>query len=183
MAMMICPTCNDVFCALCYTWQHRSGKRTSHRPTALDGTPLATDAAKKSLEGTTEHFVSQLERKSAPTQESTTSSAAKHNADADRPQAEPTARTPEDEARGELFASACEYIPLRLNDDERGLLKLLEAALKVSELSFARVCRWRCENSRFELAFARCSFFAIFVRSFVRLPLLLSTTTICHCAR
>lgn len=134
MAMMICPTCNDVFCALCYTWQHRSGKRTSHRPTALDGTPLATDATKKSLEGTTEHFVSQLERKSAPMQESSTSIAStKHGADADRSLETPNTRTPEDEARGEMFASQCEYIPLRLNDEERGLLKLLEAALKVSE--------------------------------------------------
>jgi hypothetical protein len=122
----------DIFCALCFTWQHRSGKRTTHKPTTLDGVPLATDATKKSLEGTTEHFVQQLERIAHATTHSEPSPDSQQRAPAAQT-VTAQSRTSVDEARADAFAHKCESIPLRLNEEERGLLTLLEAALKVCE--------------------------------------------------
>jgi hypothetical protein len=115
----------------------RSGKRSQHTPTAPDGSPLATSADSRTLEGTTEHFVKQLnDRQAAPHTPQQAAPQLATQVDASKlsqPTTTTTTTSADDEARARRLEAQCRCVPLRLSEAERALLKLLEGALKVSE--------------------------------------------------
>ncbi|KAF5388186.1 hypothetical protein D9615_000693 [Tricholomella constricta] len=130
-SQLLCETCCDAYCEVCFAAQHRKGSRKRH--------------AVKPLEGQTE--------KKAKTCTTTSSSAAANgdsmdveedaaNDDSDDEDWERVAAGPSEVLGaqpaigakvGEWFIERAKYIPLRLTLTERKILRLLEAALNVSE--------------------------------------------------
>ncbi|KAJ7693870.1 hypothetical protein B0H17DRAFT_1058526 [Mycena rosella] len=121
-----CETCSDVFCEVCYASQHRKGSRKLHVVKPLSG----------------------LEKpKTKPSAGATAEEADAMDADADNSDDEDWERVvagPSTEvilsaqpavgtSVGEWFVERSKFIPLRLNLGERKYLRLLEAALSVSE--------------------------------------------------
>ncbi|KAF8076739.1 hypothetical protein FPV67DRAFT_1472507, partial [Lyophyllum atratum] len=129
-AQVSCETCSDAYCEVCFAAQHRKGSRKRH--------------AVKPLPGQTE--------KKAKTSGASTSAANGDSMDVEENGAndesddedwERVAAGPSVEVRGaqpavgakvgEWFVERAKYIPLRLSIAERKYLRLLEAALNVSE--------------------------------------------------
>ncbi|KAF7352414.1 hypothetical protein MVEN_01205900 [Mycena venus] len=123
-AEVLCETCADIFCEVCYASQHRKGSRKLHvvkplrkpKPTAE---PAAAQPAKDpdAMDADDDSDDEEWERVVAgPSTEVVFS-------------AQPAVGSPV----GEWFVERAKYIPLRLNLSERKYLRLLEAALSVSE--------------------------------------------------
>ncbi|KZT71502.1 hypothetical protein DAEQUDRAFT_665907 [Daedalea quercina L-15889] len=127
-ALVLCETCNDEFCEVCFTAQHRKGSRKRHATKPLkivrsekkaklqEGVSGETAAGTQPLNGDAMHvddFDDELENIVAA-------------ADAEN--------TIADESTvGEWFVDRAKFIPMRLTLGERKYLRLLEAALNVSE--------------------------------------------------
>ncbi|KAJ7126437.1 hypothetical protein C8R43DRAFT_1028956 [Mycena crocata] len=122
-----CETCADVFCEVCYASQHRKGSRKLHVVKPLSGLekakPSAGAAGKPAVESDAidadgdDSDDEDWERVVAgPSTEVILSS-------------QPAVGT----TVGEWFVERSKFIPLRLNLAERKYLRLLEAALSVSE--------------------------------------------------
>ncbi|KAJ3165144.1 hypothetical protein HDU88_004864 [Geranomyces variabilis] len=122
-AELFCEQCADDFCEVCFFSQHRKGSRKKHATTKLLG-----------ANGTS--------KKKAKRDDVNTSSSAPANTESDDEAAaaaamndwkllgeKPAAR----EAVGSWFLERAKYIPVRLTLEERKFLRLLEAALGVSE--------------------------------------------------
>ncbi|KAJ7129260.1 hypothetical protein C8R44DRAFT_776297 [Mycena epipterygia] len=123
---VVCETCGgDVFCEVCYAAQHRKGSRKLHvvkplsglqkaKPSSTTAQPAAdTDAMDADGDSDDEEWVPV---DAAPSTEVILS-------------AQPAVGT----TVGEWFVERSKFIPLRLNLGERKYLRLLEAALSVSE--------------------------------------------------
>ncbi|CAO3703582.1 unnamed protein product [Rhizopus stolonifer] len=105
-AVISCIQCNEVFCEVCYGMIHRTGKRAGH----------------KSKKYKTQDEVIRAENED----ENKTSAEEKD-------EVKPQSAAPSDINIGEYMENRAKYIPLRLQMEERKYLRLLEAALNVTE--------------------------------------------------
>ncbi|KAH9482942.1 UPF0652 protein [Psilocybe cubensis] len=124
-AEVLCETCTDIYCEVCYAAQHRKGSRKQHVVK-----PLSIKKAK--MKGST--------KESEPSEKMKVDGI--ENADSDDEEWERVSSTiievqgaqPAVGAHvGEWFVERAKFIPLRLTLPERKYLRLLEAALTVSE--------------------------------------------------
>ena len=152
-AQFSCKECEDEYCEVCFASQHRKGSRKKHTVTPISGSPKRADQAQNGT-GT----AAEGEGKS---DEVFTSTRLLFNFIDPPPQVEADVEMEEDSdaeldqmaARsatgpsvellgaqpaigstvGEWFVERAKYIPLRLTLGERKYLRLLDAALQVSE--------------------------------------------------
>ncbi|KAF8471389.1 hypothetical protein DFH94DRAFT_674398 [Russula ochroleuca] len=128
-AQVRCETCSDDYCEVCFSAQHRKGSRKKHTSTALTGgdksiskpIPNGVAHAKPNgndvdMEDDESEDVAEAVPPSAPISDLVLSS-------------QPTLGSDP----GEWFVERAKYIPLRLTLGERKYLRLLDAALQVSE--------------------------------------------------
>ncbi|KAK7062122.1 hypothetical protein R3P38DRAFT_2833542 [Favolaschia claudopus] len=119
-----CETCADVFCEVCYASQHRKGSRKLHVVKPLSSKKPQPVAAAQSTES--EDAMDADDDEDDEEWERVVTEPA--NTDVVL-SAQPAQGTPV----GEWFVERAKFIPLRLNLAERKALRLLEAALSVSE--------------------------------------------------
>ncbi|KXN92353.1 UPF0652 protein [Leucoagaricus sp. SymC.cos] len=142
-AQVFCETCSDVYCEVCFAAQHRKGTRKRHAVRPLDdssenhnnkkakannGTAVPRgeddeDEADEDAEGELDEISEKWN------QNSTATSAATATTSTSTLSAQPAVGA----KVGEWFVERAKYIPLRLTLNERKFLRLLEAALSVSE--------------------------------------------------
>lgn len=118
---LLCEPCDEKFCKVCWEVVHRSGKRKDHKtvdlksegdPSQLNG-KVRESVSKQSVSNGESHQEStELTLDDSDIDSSTSSSGSETLAS---------------------LRSSITYIPLRLTHEERRLLRLLEAALNVSE--------------------------------------------------
>ena len=126
-----CVECDEDFCSVCFDYLHRTGTRKTHSVLALDH-PHAAAAAAAALGGDINDVQMadagvQKQSQPLPTpDEINKASAALMAARGDRTSADSSELL-------EKIKAQCKYIPVRLTTEERKLLRLLEAALNVSE--------------------------------------------------
>ncbi|KAK0243099.1 hypothetical protein EDD85DRAFT_813911 [Armillaria nabsnona] len=122
-AQVVCVTCTDAYCEVCFAAQHRKGSRKLHTFKQLEGTeknkaePVGNGSTSMDVDG---------------------DAADSDDEDWERVTAGPApllldAQPSADEKSGEWFVERSKFIPLRLSLPERKYLRLLEAALSVSE--------------------------------------------------
>ena len=158
-AVVYCTECEDRFCGLCFQWLHRRGSRTSHTATSLlDSHVVSVSHA----EGTTEHFARLLESQTPsssslpmsdsdplPSPSPSPSSSADSDQDHDDDDLDQDEEDEEEEGKEEeegegrwrrkeeesvaRTMKGIKWIPMRLDAEERRILRLLEGALNVSE--------------------------------------------------
>jgi len=114
---VFCESCGDVFCAVCFGALHRRGKRLQHVAKRLAGEGSSASKAP--------HKKARLVVESVNTNEE------EADVGEDGLSSSPVRVTLEEV--GEWFTERAKYIPVRLNLKERKMLRLLEAALQVSE--------------------------------------------------
>ncbi|EPQ59895.1 hypothetical protein GLOTRDRAFT_24934, partial [Gloeophyllum trabeum ATCC 11539] len=128
-AQVRCETCGDDYCEVCFAAQHRKGTRKRHATKALSGA-APIKKAKSTLNG------------SAKPSDSTSEEADAEGADSEEGPTCPESPVPDvvlssqpkvGSQVGEWFVERSKYIPLRLTLSERKFLRLLDAALQVSE--------------------------------------------------
>ncbi|KAF8514819.1 hypothetical protein BU17DRAFT_94076 [Hysterangium stoloniferum] len=124
-AELICKDCADVFCEVCFHATHRKGKRRQHSRTSLNG--------------------AQARKKQKPAGPVAVNGGNCAEAETDLDWEAPTtdvvhdpatlvgAQPPVYSSPGDWFVERSRYIPLRLTYEERKYLRLVEAALSVSE--------------------------------------------------
>ncbi|KAI0371601.1 hypothetical protein BV20DRAFT_184977 [Pilatotrama ljubarskyi] len=136
-AQIFCETCSDNFCEVCFAAQHRKGTRKRHatrplssphdkrakteEPQPANGETSANGNAMHVDEAAEEDSDEELEQAAAEA-----SSSAKIDIVLS---SQPTPGS----AVGEWFVERAKFIPVRLTLEERKYLRLLEAALNVSE--------------------------------------------------
>ncbi|KAJ7724889.1 hypothetical protein B0H16DRAFT_1736464 [Mycena metata] len=125
-AEVFCETCADVFCEVCYAAQHRKGSRKLHVVK-----PLGTVEKAKSTGGAPVTAAADPDAMDADGDDS-------NDEEWERVVVGPSevvlsAQPAVGASVGEWFVERSKFIPLRLNLGERKLLRLLEAALSVSE--------------------------------------------------
>ncbi|RCH92045.1 hypothetical protein CU097_006718 [Rhizopus azygosporus] len=104
-AVVLCTSCNEAFCEVCYGMIHRTGKRATHK-----ARKYATKMETKEEESKGEKEKRTEENVDVKLQSLST-----------------------DINIGEIMENRAKYIPLRLQMEERKYLRLLEAALNVTE--------------------------------------------------
>ncbi|KAF9006664.1 hypothetical protein BDQ17DRAFT_1352168 [Cyathus striatus] len=132
-AQVMCETCSDPYCDVCFAAQHRKGSRKRHAVKPLAG------LQKRAKVDQSEHAANKEETDG----ESMKVDGAEAGSDDDDDDWERVAsgtafeitgaQPAVGESVGEWFIERAKYIPVRLNLAERKFLRLLEAALQVSE--------------------------------------------------
>ncbi|KIY52316.1 hypothetical protein FISHEDRAFT_70004 [Fistulina hepatica ATCC 64428] len=117
-AQLLCETCGDAYCEVCYAALHRKGSRKQHVTKPLSEKPPAQwqDASNQDMD----------------VEESNQDSEDEDWEPVTIPQI-PVASADGTGSVGDWFVERAKYIPVRLTLAERKLLRLLEAALLVSE--------------------------------------------------
>ncbi|KAG6910775.1 hypothetical protein DXG01_007662 [Tephrocybe rancida] len=124
-AQVLCETCSDAYCEVCFAAQHRKGSRKQHTSKPIASAP----SEKQSVDNATREDSMDVEVDS------------EHESDDEEwervvagPSTEVFGAQPAIGAKvGEWFVDRAKYIPLRLTLAERKYLRLLEAALNVSD--------------------------------------------------
>ncbi|KZV94245.1 hypothetical protein EXIGLDRAFT_673222 [Exidia glandulosa HHB12029] len=125
-AQIRCDQCEDQFCEVCFHSQHRKGSRKGHTTTPVDGAKLARQAAQNGA--VKPDSSSQMDvTPDAGDQEWVDDLAVPEGPLVLGPQPDENAPV------GEWYTERAKYIPLRLTFNERKYLRLLDAALTVSE--------------------------------------------------
>ncbi|KAJ3531814.1 hypothetical protein NM688_g7519 [Phlebia brevispora] len=127
-AELHCETCGDDYCEVCYTAQHRKGSRKSHKKRPLEGqaeSKPATNGTSHPEEGAQPMDVEESEDSDEELEKLVSGP-------------KPTDVVLETQpvvgsSVGEWFVERTKFIPMRLTISERKFLRLLEAALNVSE--------------------------------------------------
>ncbi|KAF7792842.1 hypothetical protein EIP86_003943 [Pleurotus ostreatoroseus] len=133
-AQVHCETCADDYCEVCYAAQHRKGSRKTHK-----SRPLATETEAKpkpATNGTTSNGAEQTNGHPMDVDDEAEDSDEELEKLVSGPK--PTDVVLETQPAvgskvGEWFVERAKYIPVRLTLSERKFLRLLEAALNVSE--------------------------------------------------
>lgn len=112
---IICNDCEEQFCVTCFEMLHRGGKRRKHEYLKVN----QSDSKNPETEDQQEEL--QLNNNTLA-----------KIADTPTPDIKSTSTGIDDKLLAQLYKHT-QYIPLRLTQDERHLLRLLEAALEVSE--------------------------------------------------
>lgn len=123
---LTCHECADVYCELCFMALHRKGKRRHHSTSKIQepaspATPALSHSSKLLKLSTVDGCVSESDSKDENQDFSTSPSLSL--------QPNPPAST----KLSSSLAERAKWIPLRLSFKERKMLRLLEAALTVSE--------------------------------------------------
>ncbi|KAI8366736.1 uncharacterized protein BYT42DRAFT_587716 [Radiomyces spectabilis] len=122
-ASIFCEQCDEDFCEVCHAMLHRTGNRRKHTAKSLKVDAKTTsDAASLKNESTFEDLPS------TKIENSTSNSLPSTMMELDGTVINGSGAT-----FGEWMTKRAKAVPLRLNTHERGLLRLLEAALNVSE--------------------------------------------------
>ncbi|KAI0787179.1 hypothetical protein BC629DRAFT_1735323 [Irpex lacteus] len=128
-AQLHCEACADDYCEVCFAAQHRKGSRKSHaaKPLSVFSTPVPNNASDgpQAKGGSQEMDVDNDEGDSDDELEHLVTGAENPLALQAQPEAGSNV--------GEWFVERSKFIPLRLTFGERKYLRLLEAALNVSE--------------------------------------------------
>jgi len=142
-AVVKCINCDDYYCALCFQWQHRKGNRSSHSTTKLS----TCTSSSSGLQGTTAHFSTfQLQLRSSnnklkdegkntyePLRNSNSTLELDSNSDCQLSGKTNLKISSKLFIEEKSLKERCKFIPLRITQEERALLHLLEGALNVSE--------------------------------------------------
>ncbi|KAL0950208.1 hypothetical protein HGRIS_010200 [Hohenbuehelia grisea] len=134
-AQVLCETCSDNYCEVCFASQHRKGSRKRHAVKPLSEQPgkkakLAHNAEASSSSGVNGHAMDVEEDEEDEEAEEWHGFTPEEN----KQSVEPMSAAPAPGASvGEWFVERAKSIPVRLTFDERKYLRLLEAALNVSE--------------------------------------------------
>ncbi|EGO02108.1 hypothetical protein SERLA73DRAFT_104408 [Serpula lacrymans var. lacrymans S7.3] len=131
-AQVTCETCSDNYCEVCFAAQHRKGSRKRHATKPLEGQP-----EKKAKNGNGA-IVTRVNGKDSDDEDSDDVEMDNSDDGLDLviagPSIEVTGAQPAvGTSVGEWFIERSKYIPLRLTINERKFLRLLDAALQVSE--------------------------------------------------
>ncbi|KAJ3045471.1 hypothetical protein HK097_001184, partial [Rhizophlyctis rosea] len=118
-ASVYCEQCADDYCDVCFHAQHRKGNRKRHTCKAL-----ATQVSPKKAKGLNGKATDPASSKSSPPDGSS-----RTGADIKILGPQPTLKA----KVGDWYLQRSKYVPLRLSLPERKYLRLLEAALNVSE--------------------------------------------------
>nr|GAT58374.1 predicted protein [Mycena chlorophos] len=127
-AEVLCETCADIFCEVCYASQHRKGSRQKHvvKPLAAgDIHKPATSSKAAAPEADPMEQDEELDEEDDAEWE--------HVVPAPSTEVLLSAQPAVGSSVGEWFVQRAAFIPLRLSLSERKYLRLLEAALSVSE--------------------------------------------------
>ncbi|KAF8559438.1 hypothetical protein OG21DRAFT_1402895 [Imleria badia] len=132
-AQLSCKECGDDYCEVCFAAQHRKGSRKKHTVTPISGYLKRADRVRNGVSSATTGTAADDEGK-----RDEEDSDAELDQIATRPIAGPSmellgAQPTIGTAVGEWFVERAKYIPLRLSLSERKYLRLLDAALQVSE--------------------------------------------------
>ncbi|PPQ75909.1 hypothetical protein CVT26_000174, partial [Gymnopilus dilepis] len=132
-AEVLCVTCGDPYCEVCFAAQHRKGSRKKHTVKKLSAQEKKADAngtAASSEVHTAGGGDVEMNNEAENAEDS-------DDEDWERVTSAPIeitgAQPPVGAPVGEWFIDRAKYIPLRLTLPERKFLRLLEAALNVSE--------------------------------------------------
>ncbi|EGZ24752.1 hypothetical protein PHYSODRAFT_539764 [Phytophthora sojae] len=152
-AAVRCEDCEDVYCPLCYEAQHHAGSRLRHTKTQLPRVSASASGDESSAPPPPPPSPAKSQQPAAPTEEQTAEvppppteappSPGKPAQTLDAPVTSESEEEEEDEDDDELMREIEEapsalmkdaaFIPLRLDEEERALFNLLDAALNVSE--------------------------------------------------
>lgn len=114
-----CQTCEEDFCTVCSGVVHRTGKRRAHKLTPIGGRPGNGDVA-----------MADAASANLPREQAHDGAESDSSSDEDEVELQPRSLDADQTAR---IKQRAKFIPLRLTSEERHLLRLLEAALNVSE--------------------------------------------------
>ncbi|KAF0533400.1 tRNA uridine 5-carboxymethylaminomethyl modification enzyme [Gigaspora margarita] len=124
-SLFFCEQCNEEFCEVCFAMIHRTGSRRIHTKKNLKN-EQSSDALGNSSKG-----VEPVSQK--PSNGYTSFEEAPFDDSDIESKMTSFGSSRDDMAFGKRLVERSKYIPLRLNMEERKLLRLLEAALNVSE--------------------------------------------------
>ncbi|KAL1940031.1 hypothetical protein VTO73DRAFT_9366 [Trametes versicolor] len=132
-AQVFCETCSDNFCEVCFHAQHRKGTRKRHATRALlgpQGKKAKTEEAKPTNGEATNGDEMTVDDEDSDEELERAADEGSSSAKIDIVlSSQPTPGS----AVGEWFVERSKFIPVRLTLEERKFLRLLEAALSVSE--------------------------------------------------
>ncbi|KAE9386766.1 hypothetical protein BT96DRAFT_927997 [Gymnopus androsaceus JB14] len=128
-AQVFCEECADPYCNVCYSAQHRKGSRKTHKTKPLETAKKPAEDAKSRSKEKEDDGMDVVDDDDDDDDDDED---LEQIASATAPQ--PSGNQPTKGATvGEWFVERSKYIPLRLTLPERKLLRLVEAALSVSE--------------------------------------------------
>lgn len=129
---LICVNCTEQFCQVCFDYLHRTGKRKDHKVQFCE--PIAstqTDEENKEIRLAPDSPSSERMTDDENFEDSTNSDAQKETIRSFEISDLPS--QPDSDASLKSLRKSASYVPMRLSMEERKLLRLLEAALEVSE--------------------------------------------------
>ncbi|KZT24561.1 hypothetical protein NEOLEDRAFT_1163261 [Neolentinus lepideus HHB14362 ss-1] len=129
-AQVQCETCGDDYCSVCFAAQHRKGSRKRHATK-----PLADASVKKtkSQSGAAKPSESHDEEMDLENDDTIVPVTQVASSDSSTPEVALSSQPKVGSDVREWFVERSKYIPLRLTLGERKFLRLLDAALQVSE--------------------------------------------------
>ncbi|KAH8929800.1 hypothetical protein BT69DRAFT_1211080 [Atractiella rhizophila] len=130
-----CETCEDSYCSVCFQSQHRKGKRAKHATRLLVPTTVTKNISSQ-VSQTNGHSSSKKEEDAeemdTDSSDDELEASYQHASVPTLPSVSNTATTKHAQSPAS-FVERAKYIPIRLTLTERKMLRLLEAALSVSE--------------------------------------------------
>ncbi|TFK25939.1 hypothetical protein FA15DRAFT_667930 [Coprinopsis marcescibilis] len=131
-ANLICENCGDPYCEVCFSAQHRKGTRKAHKTKPIakaNGKLNSAPAAEAAADSTDAMKVDGAEEEETESGDEDWEKIISSGPSAEVSRLQPYPG----EAVGDWFLERAKFIPVRLTLAERKFLRLLEAALTVSE--------------------------------------------------